>query len=60
MPNRDEQFQEDLTSAIYDSIADTVRKYSDLITDGEALKTAVNDAISAWSEHYFESEDWDV
>lgn len=56
--NRDEQFQEDLTSAIYNAVADTVSKYSDLITDGEALKNAVDVAVDFWDTHYFESDDW--
>lgn len=54
--NRDEQFQQDLNSAIYDAISGTVSKYSDMITDTLALRAAVNCAVLGWESKYFESD----
>lgn len=56
--NRDDRFQLDLNSAIYNAIADTVFKYNDLITDEKALESAVETAVDFWSVHYFESDNW--
>lgn len=57
--SRDEQFQLDLNSAVYNAIADTVFKYSDMIKDNKALEDAVATAVDWWSVHYFESDDWE-
>lgn len=55
---RDVRFQAELNSAIYNAIADTVFKYSDMIGDPNQLEDAVGVAIDFWSTHYFESDDW--
>lgn len=57
--SRDEQFQQDLNSAVYNAVADTVFKYRDLIKDSEALEASVGLAVDWWSTHFFESDDWE-
>lgn len=57
--SRDEQFQSDLNSAIYNAISDTTFKYRDLITNSAELEKSVQLAVDWWSTHYFESDDWE-
>ena len=52
--DRDNSFQDDLNNAIYNALADTVYKYSDMITDNKALLNAVNIAVDLWSIRYFD------
>ena len=57
--SRDEQFQSDLNSAIYNAISDTVFKYRDLITNSDELEKSGQLSVDWWSTHYFESDDWE-
>lgn len=57
--SRDENFQSDLNSAIYNAISSTVFKYRDMIQDAKALEDAVDIAVDLWSTRYFESDDWE-
>lgn len=57
--SRDENFQEELNSAIYSAISSTVFKYRDLIKDPKALENSVDLAVDMWSVRYFESDDWE-
>lgn len=62
--DRDNSFQSDLNSAIYNAITEVTFKYRDCFDGSEAcnqsLEHAVDLAVDWWSTHFFESDDWNV